>query len=154
MHCGDSAPGTEPVSARRVERAGLNHSAEGIMPTTSTGTQRKSSARAAGSKGMDAIKLLKQDHREVEGLFETFEKARGDARKQKIATEICGMLKVHATVEEELFYPAVKEEIEESELIDEAQVEHNSAKQLIAENEGGSAGDELWEAKVKVLSEY
>jgi hemerythrin superfamily protein len=103
---------------------------------------------------MDAIKLLKQDHRDVEGLFDSFEKARGDDRKQKIATQICQMLKVHAQVEEEMFYRTAKEEIEESELIDEAQVEHNSAKQLIAEIEAGSAGDELWEAKVKVLGEY
>jgi hemerythrin superfamily protein len=108
----------------------------------------------AGNRGMDAIKLLKQDHREVEALFDAFEKARGDSRKQKIAEQICQMLKVHAMVEEELFYPKIKPEIKESELIDEAQVEHNSAKQLIAEIEGGAAGNEMWEAKVKVLGEY
>jgi hemerythrin superfamily protein len=124
------------------------------MPAPSTGTQKKTSSKASGNRGMDAVKLLKQDHRDVEELFDSFEKARGDDRKQKIAMQICQMLKVHAQVEEELFYPTVKGEIEESELIDEAQVEHNSAKQLIAEIEAGGAGDELWEAKVKVLSEY
>jgi hypothetical protein len=102
---------------------------------------------------MDAIKLLKQDHRDVEELFEKFEKAKADSQKEKLATQICQMLKVHAAIEEELFYPAAKAEMEEEDLIDEAQVEHNSAKQLIAEIEQGP-GEELWEAKVKVLGEY
>ena len=124
------------------------------MATTSTGMQRKAPAKAAGNRAMDAIKLLKQDHRDVEEQFADFEKARSDDKKQKIAMQICGMLTVHAMVEEELFYPTVKPEIKEEELIDEAQVEHNSAKQLIAEIEAGRAGDEMWEAKVKVLSEY
>lgn len=122
------------------------------MPSTSTG---KSAARktSASSSKMDAIKLLKQDHREVEALFDSFEKAKSEGPKQKIATQICDALKVHAAIEEEIFYPAAREEIEDKEIMDEAQVEHNSAKQLIAEIEQGP-GDALWEAKVKVLSEY
>jgi hypothetical protein len=102
---------------------------------------------------MDAIKMLKEDHRAVEELFEKFEKAKSEGPKEKLAEQICQMLKVHATLEEEMFYPAAKAEMEDAELIDEAQVEHNSAKQLIAEIEQGP-GDYLWEAKVKVLGEY
>ena len=124
------------------------------MPSTSTGT-RKSTARktSASSAKMDAIKLLKQDHREVEELFDSFEKAKSDSPKQKIAMQICEALKAHAAIEEEIFYPAARAEIENEEIMDEAQVEHNAAKQLIAEIEQGP-GDELWEAKVKVLGEY
>jgi hemerythrin superfamily protein len=124
------------------------------MATTSTGNQKKTAAKAPKRNGMDAVKLLKQDHREVEDLFDSFEKARSDGQKEKLATQICAMLKVHAAIEEEIFYPAAKAEIGDPDLIDEAQVEHNSAKQLIAEIEAGGPDDDLWEAKVKVLSEY
>ena len=125
------------------------------MAATQSSTQRKSTSRktSASSGKMDAIQLLKQQHREVEELFESFEKAKSEGPKQKIATQICQKLKAHAMLEEEIFYPAARAEIEDEDLLDEAQVEHNSAKQLIAEIEQGP-GDELWEAKVKVLGEY
>ncbi|MEO7691417.1 MAG: hemerythrin domain-containing protein [Sphingomonas sp.] len=100
----------------------------------------------------DAIALLKADHRTVENLFEQFEKASGDGRKQKIAEQICLELTVHATIEEEIFYPACEGKIEED-LLKEAYVEHDGAKVLIAEIEAGGPDDEFYDAKVKVLSE-
>ena len=96
--------------------------------------------------------MLKADHRKVEGLFEQFENARGAKSKAKIAQQICTELMVHATIEEEVFYPAVKEAVEED-IYAEAHVEHDGAKMLIAEILASSRDDEFYEAKVKVLSE-
>jgi len=100
----------------------------------------------------DAIALLKADHREVEELFEKFEKASGDGRKRKLAEQICMELTIHAQIEEEIFYPACEGKIEED-LLKEAYVEHDGAKVLIAEIEAGGPDDEYYDAKVKVLSE-
>ena len=101
----------------------------------------------------DAVALLKQDHRTVEELFAAFEKASGEGRKQKIAQEICLELSVHATIEEEIFYPACEGKVEED-LLKEAYVEHDGAKVLIAEIEAGSEqSDDFFDAKVKVLQE-
>jgi len=101
----------------------------------------------------DAIALLKEDHRTVEGLFEQFEKASGEGRKQKLAEQICLELSVHATIEEEIFYPACEGKVDE-ELLKEAFVEHDGAKMLIADIQAGSGqGDEFFDAKVKVLKE-
>lgn len=102
----------------------------------------------------DAISLLKSDHREVEALFAAFEKAKNDDEKTDLAEKICSALTIHAQVEEEIFYPVVREELEDDDLMDEALVEHDSAKQLIAEIEDGEPGQDMWEAKVKVLQEY
>ena len=106
----------------------------------------------AESKTQDAIALLKEDHRAVEELFEKFEKASGDGRKQKLAEEICLELSVHAQIEEEIFYPACEGKVDED-LLKESYVEHDGAKVLIAEIMNGGADDEYYDAKVKVLSE-
>jgi hemerythrin superfamily protein len=106
----------------------------------------------ADTKPEDAIALLKADHRAVEALFEQFEGATGDGRKQKIALQICMELTVHAQIEEEIFYPACEGRIEDD-LLKEAYVEHDGAKMLIAEIEAGGPDDDYYEAKVKVLSE-
>jgi len=106
----------------------------------------------ADTKNQDAIALLKQDHRTVEELFEQFEQASGDGRKQKIAEQICLELSVHAQIEEEIFYPACEGKVEED-LLQESYVEHDGAKVLIAEIEAGGPDDEYYDAKVKVLSE-
>jgi hemerythrin superfamily protein len=106
----------------------------------------------AETKKQDAIALLKQDHRTVEGLFEKFEKAGGDGRKQSLAEEICLELSVHAAIEEEIFYPACEGKVDED-LLKEAYVEHDGAKVLIAEIINGGPSDEYYDAKVKVLSE-
>jgi hypothetical protein len=100
----------------------------------------------------DALKLLTEDHRKVEDLFEQFEKASGDGRKEKIARQICTELKIHAMIEEEIFYPALDGKVEEEDL-KEAYVEHDGAKVLINEIEAGSPDDEFYDAKVKVLKE-
>jgi len=101
---------------------------------------------------MDAIALLKSDHRAVEELFGQFEKASGDDKKQRLALQICAELTVHAQIEEEIFYPACEGKVEED-LMREAYVEHDGAKVLIAEIEGGEPSDEYYDAKVKVLQE-
>ena len=99
----------------------------------------------------DAIALLKADHRKVEELFEQYESAR--SKKAGIAKKICMELTIHTMIEEEIFYPACREAGVESDMMDEANVEHDGAKTLIAELEAGAPGDEFYDAKVKVLSE-
>jgi hypothetical protein len=106
----------------------------------------------AKSKPMqDAIALLKADHRKVEGLFEKYEKSRG--KKAEIAQQICIELSVHTTIEEEILYPACQEAGVEEDMLDEAYVEHDGAKIMIAQIREGKPEDEFYDAKVKVLSE-
>ena len=100
----------------------------------------------------DAIALLKADHRKVEDLFAQYEKARDDAKKQKLCHQICVELKIHATIEEEIFYPALRGKIEDDTL-DEAYVEHDGAKVLINDLESATPDADFYDAKVKVLSE-
>jgi len=104
--------------------------------------------------GADAIAMLEADHREVEQLFAEFEEATADARKRDLAIAICVALKVHARLEEELFYPAAFDVLDDKSLIAEAQVEHASAKDLIAQIEAGAPGEALFDARVNVLAEY
>jgi hemerythrin superfamily protein len=101
----------------------------------------------------DAIALLKADHRQVEELFEQFEKARDSERKQRLAQEICNALKVHTAIEEEIFYPAFLEASEDLDIHHEAEIEHEGAKKLIADIEDSSPDDEYFDPTVKVLSE-
>jgi len=100
----------------------------------------------------NAITLLRADHQKVTDLFEKFEKSRATAKKKVIAQEICTELTVHATIEEEIFYPAAKAALNDTEMVPEALVEHDGVKKLIAEIEGSVEG-EMFEARVKVLSE-
>ena len=100
----------------------------------------------------DAVALLKDDHRTVEQLFAQFEKASGDGRKEKLAKQICLELSVHATIEEEIFYPACEGKVDED-LLKEAYVEHDGAKVLIAQIMAGGPDDEYYDAKVTVLQE-
>ena len=100
----------------------------------------------------NAITLLRADHQKVTDLFENFEKSRATAKKKVIAQEICKELTVHATIEEEIFYPAAKAALDDTEMVPEALVEHDGVKKLIAEIEGSAEG-EMFEARVKVLSE-
>lgn len=119
--------------------------------------KRAPARKSAGAgKGPDAIALLKADHKLVLDLFEQFDKARGDARKKTLAGKICQELKVHTRIEEEILYPAAREVLRDSkqDLIDEADVEHAGAKDLIAQIESSGPGAELYDAKVKVLGEY
>lgn len=106
----------------------------------------------ADATKLDAIALLKADHRNVEELFESFEGATGGGKKKALAEQICMELTVHAKIEEDIFYPACEGAVEED-LLKEAYVEHDGAKVLIAEIEAGGPDDAFYDAKVKVLSE-
>ena len=115
-------------------------------------TKRK--AVRSEAKPADAIKLLKDDHKEVKTYFKEYEDLDDEAEKQALAEKICLALTVHAQIEEEIFYPAAREAIDDDDLLDEAEVEHGSAKQLIAEIMAMKAGDRLFDAKVTVLGEF
>jgi hypothetical protein len=101
---------------------------------------------------LDAVALLKADHRKVEGLFGRFEAAKAETDKKELAAQICMELTIHTKIEEDVFYPACEGSVEEG-LLKEAYVEHDAAKVLIAEIEAGDPGDSFFDAKVKVLSE-
>ena len=115
-------------------------------------SKSKNGANGQNKAPMDAVAMLKADHRLVEELFEKFENATRKEQKKKIAQQICMELTIHTMIEEEIFYPACKEVVEED-LLDEAYVEHDGAKMLIAEISQGSPDDKFFDAKVTVLSE-
>lgn len=116
------------------------------------GKNARNGKSGKSAEPLDAIALLKADHRLVEELFEKFEKSTRKEQKQKIAQQICMELTIHTMIEEEIFYPACKKAVEED-LLDEAYVEHDGAKMLIAEISQGSPDDKFYDAKVTVLSE-
>ena len=117
----------------------------------------KTSKRATKAS-TDAIALLTNDHQEVKDLFEKYEDLAqadsDDEEKRNLAEEICTMLTVHATIEEEIFYPAARDAIDDESLLNEAEVEHQSAKDLIAQIQASDPSDALYDAQVKVLGEY
>ena len=108
----------------------------------------------------DACDLLDADHRNVKKMFKEYEEltnSRGRTVAQKkmdLARQICHELTVHAQIEEEIFYPALRAAMKDTDLLAEAEVEHQSAKDLIAQIEGMDEADEMFDAKVKVLGEY
>jgi len=127
------------------------------MATAKKSAAKKPAATARAAR-TDATALLQRDHADVKKLFKQYEKladaeADGEER-QALAEQICSMLTVHATIEEEIFYPAARKAEVEEDLLDEAEVEHASAKDLIAQIQSMSPDDELYDAKVKVLGEY
>lgn len=111
-------------------------------------------------KEADACTLLDADHKAVKKMFNEYEelvqsKARtAAARKLELARQICQELTVHATIEEEIFYPAIRQALKDTHILAEAEVEHAGAKDLIAQIEAMQTADEMFDAKVKVLSEY
>ena len=120
-------------------------------PTQTAGTQGKNTPGA-----QDAVALLTADHREVSDMFEQFENLsdRAKATKAKLTKKICDALIAHTAIEEEIFYPAVREAVKEGEdMVDEAVVEHASAKDLIRQLQEMDPDDDLYDAKVKVLGE-
>lgn len=129
---------------------------------SSNGSKTKSGERARpapskSGKSQNAIQLLKSDHAEVKALFDRFEKLGEDGprdEKEEIVRDACAKLTVHATVEEEIFYPAAREVPEADALLNEAEVEHGTAKDLIAKLDEMTAEDEMFDANFTVLSEY
>jgi len=123
-------------------------------PKAKRTSRRSEEPETRNTNSADALELLEQDHREVEDLFDRFDEL-GDDNKQKeeIAVQICTALKVHSQIEEEIFYPRARAVTKDDDLIDEALVEHATVKRLIEEIEGMQAGDELYDAKLRVLEE-
>lgn len=122
-------------------------------PKTSA-TSKDSPAPKAPAAAKDAVAMLKAEHGAVSALFADYEKAESSKKKKAIVGEICAELSVHAQIEEEIFYPALKAALKDKLLVPEAIVEHASVKDLIAQLEGVEPDSELYDAKVKVLSEY
>ena len=126
------------------------------MRTSPSTTRNTPKTMQKSAEGVDAIALLTEDHENVAQMFEQYE-ALGDrahASKKKLATQICTELTKHALAEEEIFYPAVRAAGKDKEdLIDEATVEHASAKELIAQILEMEPSEDLYDAKVKVLGE-
>jgi hypothetical protein len=135
------------------------HSGRDIMASAakSSSTKTKSAkprrTRRTGRRDPLAITLLKKDHREVEGWFDEYEQLEEESEKLALFNKIALALKVHTQIEEEIFYPEERGEVEDD-MLDEAYVEHDGAKKLIAEIEAMRPGDEYYDAKVKVLGEY
>src|SRR5688572_20731656 len=150
--------GSSRRSAAARKGAASRASASGRRRQSSSSRQAsssRSSGRGGNSRTPSAVRLLKQDHQEVSQLVKRFEDA-PEGEKTQIAERICAALTVHAQIEEELLYPAARRALEEDdrELVDEANVEHASVKDLIAQIEAAGDSDELFDAKVKVLGEY
>lgn len=118
-----------------------------------TSPRRPAAAKRKSAAAKDAIALLKADHRQVEEWFGQFLKSRSSEKKAKLAEQICAALRVHATIEEEIFYPAFLEQAGDEDLHHEAEIEHAGAKNLIAQIESSGPEDDYFDARVKVLSE-
>jgi hemerythrin superfamily protein len=123
------------------------------MATAKKAPAKRSTTRST-AQPKDAIAMLKADHKKVSDLFEQFEKTRAATSKKAIVSEICTELTVHTTLEEEIFYPAVKAALKDKELVPEANVEHASVKDLIAQVEGVEPDGEMYDARVRVMGEF
>ncbi|MGH7114334.1 MAG: hemerythrin domain-containing protein [Stellaceae bacterium] len=137
------------------------HMATLAKTKVSRAAERKSSRsqpanrrKVPGEGAPNAFGLLEQDHRQVEEWFDEFDElGKDDKRKGELAEKICLALEVHARIEEEIFYPQAREATKDNDLIDEAVVEHAAVKNLIAEIEEMEVGDDLYDAKIRVLGE-
>lgn len=119
-----------------------------------TAPKKTTTRKTSAPKAQDATALLRADHKRVSDLFAEYEKTRSPVRKMALVTKICTELSVHAQVEEEVFYPAVKAALKDKELVPEAIIEQATMKALISQVEGVTPDGEMFDAKIKVLSEY
>ena len=124
------------------------------MTTATKTSTTKTSATKESPTAKDAIALLKADHETVSDLFADYEKTDSSKKKKAIVAEICTELTVHTQIEEEIFYPAIKAALKDKLVVPEAIVEHAGVKDLIAQLEGVEPNGVIFDAKVKVLSEY
>lgn len=126
---------------------------------SSSKSASKSTQRTSSKSANDALHILKEDHQKVIDLFDEFEQMKSeestdDEAKQMLVETACAELTIHAQVEEEIFYPAARDAIDDMDMLDEAEVEHASARQLISELAAMQPGDDLYDAKFTVLGEY
>jgi len=139
-----------PTAAGRMIKRATRHAPK-RAPT------RQPKRAATRHTDTDALSLLKADHRNVKALFAQFKKLKRNGapadEKEMLVRSICQELRVHTALEEEIFYPAVREQIDDDDLMDEALVEHSGAKEMIDQLEDASPQDDLYDAKVTVLSE-
>jgi hemerythrin superfamily protein len=119
---------------------------------TSSATATKKATHASTTP--EAMAMLRADHKRVSVLFEEYEKARAATKKKDLVAQICSELTIHAQLEEEIFYPAVKQALKDHELVPEATVEHATLKALIAQVKDVEPDGDMFDAKIKVLSEY
>lgn len=124
------------------------------MATVAKKTTTASKKSAAAPKAQEATALLRADHKAVSELFAQYKKTRSSTMKKSLVTKICNDLTVHAQIEEEIFYPAVKKATKDTTLVPEATVEHATLKELIAQIKDVEPDGEMFDAKVTVLSEY
>jgi hemerythrin-like domain-containing protein len=134
--------------------------AKSEMPASLSRSAGQSKSKSGGKGGPNAIDLLTEDHKKVQQLFKAFEKLREDDdvddEKAELVKQACQELTVHTEIEEDIFYPAARDALgsEGEDLLDEAEVEHATAKDLIEQLEEMEPGDELYDAKFTVLGEY
>jgi hemerythrin superfamily protein len=126
-----------------------------MAKTSTESTSKNATQKVTSTKSnQKATAILKADHKQVDALFKKYEVTNSDKVKKQLVDEICKELTIHATVEEEIFYPSVQKALKDHELVPEATVEHDSLKKLIEEIKGIEPNGDMYDAKVKVLSEY
>jgi hemerythrin superfamily protein len=125
--------------------------------TAGTKSTGRKMAKKTAARSQDALAFLRADHDAVIAMFKKFEKSKDDEQKQQLADRICKELTAHTQIEDEIFYPAIRDAhpVKDSDdILDEADVEHDGAKKLIEDIQSSSVGEDKFDAKITVLSEY